>query len=1082
MSNRTEILAEQLAEVLRVPAASVFEPEIVVIQSRGMQRWLSLELARHNRICANIKYPFPKAFLADMACRLDPAEVQIVEDDAEKVTFKLMRLIPDYLDRREFKRLNHYLADDQQGLKLFQLCQKITYLFDQYQVYRPELLHSWEEGRVDSDSDCRWQAQLWRAMTAEAESEKKVQWPYKIIDAIENDSLSSMRLPARASIFGISYLPPVYLELISKLSRAMHLSLFWLNPSREYWGDIVSERQSGRLKRHAGEESDDLHLASGNRMLAAFGALGRNFMKMLVDCGGQIFEHYEEPATNSILSGIQSDILCLRNPDKRNDASLKDTTVTSSDDISDNSVQFHSCHSPLREMEVLHDNLLALFEADPDLKPGDIIVMAPDIEIYAPYIQAVFGTRTTPASSIPFSIADRNARQTNGMIDGFLALLDMADSRLGVPEIFRLLEFPGIMERFGLERVDLPQIEKWVLESQIRWGADAFMRKETGVPGFKENSWSEGFRRLLLGYALPTEEKALFDGILPYDHIEGSDAVILGNFIDFISNVFKLKSALKKTKPMDEWASTLLDILDQFFAAAYDRRHEIHRLRQTIRNLSEAAADAEYNGAVDLSILRNWLPDLLQNSGGAGGFLGQGVTFCALLPMRSIPFKVVCLIGMDNVAFPRDSQPLDFDLMARDPKPGDRSRRDDDRYLFLEALLSARTTLYISYCGQNIQDNTTIPPSVLVRELLDGLEIFGRPAGTVSGSYLTVQHRLQPFSIDYFSDDKSLFSYSGMNKAICQRLAEPQLQPPFFDEPIPLSEDEKIAWQQVDLNHLTFFWGHPCRFLLRQRMGIALEISEEILKDHERFQLVGLERYQMGEMLLKRQLSPSGSEDQYPLWAASGRLPPANPGRLAFDQLAGEVEVLANRLTRSPMSSDPVRIEIDYRHGPLRLGGSVDNVYPDGRIFARFANMKARDLVQAWICHLALGIASDHTIPVSYLFYKDSAWKYKPVEQAEPILNDLLDLFLMGLTVPIAFAPQTSFAFADAVLRRNMPDDAALQFSKKVWQGTDYDAGEANDPYVKLCFRERDLLSEEFKSLALKIFEPLFQHLVPGLP
>ena len=235
--------------------------------------------------------------------------------------------------------------------------------------------------------------------------------------------------------------------------------------------------------------------------------------------------------------------------------------------------------------------------------------------------------------------------------------------------------------------------------------------------------------------------------------------------------------------PVFRWQKILEDILTEFFLVEPDRHREIQLIRQTIARLAESASEARFEDAVDLLLVQRWLSELLQTSDGAGGFLGQGVTFCALLPMRSIPFKVVCLIGMDNAAFPRDSQPMDFDLIARYPRAGDRSRRDDDRYLFLEAILSARRILHISYVGQNIHDNSTIPPSVLVRELLDTLDSVGTDSEVQLSDRITVKHRLQPFAAQYFKDDQRLFSYSMENMAVSTRRKETPSQELFFPPP-----------------------------------------------------------------------------------------------------------------------------------------------------------------------------------------------------------------------------------------------------------------------------------------------------------
>jgi exodeoxyribonuclease V gamma subunit len=892
-----------------------------------------------------------------------------------------------------------------------------------------------------------------------------------LMEAIDADADASKRIPRHVSIFGISYMPPLYFQLISALSRVMELRLFWMNPCREYWGDIVSERQMHRLRRRIAADAADLHLESGNRLLAALGALGRNFMQMLVDSDGQIFDRFEAPAANTQLSRLQRDIFHLRN------SADDDEGVHPSAGARDASVQVHSCHSPLREMEVLHDYLLSMFEADPALKPDDIIVMAPDIEAYAPFIQAVFGTPFRPGVSIPFAISDRSARRTNKMLEGFMALLDVAESRFGATEILRLLEFPGIKERFGLDGPELQRIENWVLESQIRWGADARTREANGLPGFKENTWLEGFRRMLLGYALPTEEKALFGGILPFDHIEGSDTVTLGNFIGFATRIFELKPMLAVARPMPEWQLTLSNLLEQFFSATDEQQRDLQQLRNTINQLAASAAEAGYEDAIDLALLRQWLPELLQNAGGSGGFPGQGVTFCALLPMRSVPFKVVCLIGMDNAAFPRDAQPMDFDLMGRNPRPGDRSRRDDDRYLFLEAILSARQTLYISYTGQSIQDNSTIPPSVLVRELLDALPSAVPEAENPARHQLPVNHRLQPYSTDYFTGDKHLFSYSDANRAVCERMREATSERPFFAGPIRLAEKDRMRWLQIDLGRLALYWSHPCRFLLRSRFGLALENDDAVLKDDERFLLTGLDRYQLGEKLLHLKLRQPEYQDAYPLWAAAGQLPPANAGRLAFDQLSGEVEMLVERLSEHRLAAEPLRLEVDYRYQHFRLSGIVPNAYPGGCITTRFANTKARDLLQAWIFHLGYGLSAHAAEPVSYLYCKDDTWQFRPVENGRTILNELLELYLAGLAEPLFFVPQSAFAFAEALLRREQPEAAALRAARKAWLGNDYVPGEAQDPYVQLCFRGRELFDESFMRLSLKVWEPMFDHL-----
>ena len=254
---------------------------------------------------------------------------------------------------------------------------------------------------------------------------------------------------------------------------------------------------------------------------------------------------------------------------------------------------------------------------------------------------------------------------------------------------------------------------------------------------------------------------------------------------------------------------------------------------------------------------------------------------------------------------------------------------------------------------------------------------------------------------------------------------------------------------------------------------------ERLLTDCERFQLEGLDRYKLGEQLLRQRLDHSTPSNQYDLLAASGRLPPANSGRLAYDEMAAEVSALVAGLSGGPIESNPIRLQVDFRHGDIRLTGAVPQAHQGGCLVVRFATTKARDLLQTWIYHLGYAIAAAPAQPVSHLFCKDNSWRFGPLSDSAVILSELLDLFSNGLTGPLAFAPQTAFAYADAVLRRDQSDAAALISARRVWLGNEYATAEADDPYMNLCFREKDLLSEEFKALAVRVFKPLFQ--TPGI-
>ncbi|MBT8372079.1 MAG: exodeoxyribonuclease V subunit gamma, partial [Deltaproteobacteria bacterium] len=218
-SNRIEILATQLARVVRSPLPSPLTPEIIVIQSRGMERWVSMELARVNGVCANCSFPFPNAFLEDIFKKLMPDLPEVLPFEREIMTFRLMKIIPNCLDHAGFESLKNYLAEDRNQLKLFQLSNKISDLFDQYLVFRPQLIFQWEQAKEEKNQPFIWQARLWRELVRGKESLHRARLHKRLLEQIRKFHFEASLLPKRISIFGISYLPLFYLQAFAELSK-----------------------------------------------------------------------------------------------------------------------------------------------------------------------------------------------------------------------------------------------------------------------------------------------------------------------------------------------------------------------------------------------------------------------------------------------------------------------------------------------------------------------------------------------------------------------------------------------------------------------------------------------------------------------------------------------------------------------------------------------------------------------------------------------------------------------------------------------------------------------------------------------
>ncbi len=1058
-SNRLEHLLTDLAGIVREPAAGIFVPETVVVQSAGMGRWITLRLAEAQGICANVNFVFPGKFVADLIDAALPLQAEARYYTRENLTWRIMHLLPGLAHRAEFVDLRRYLEQPRPELRLFQLAEKIASSFDQYLAFRPKMILDWEE-----NAETHWQAILWRAVRSTTGGHP----PALAREFSRSLGKSVETLPRRVSLFGISSLPAFYLDFFRDLARAIDVHLFVMQPTAHWWGDIHSERDESRARRKVSPAAQlEMQFARGNPLLASYGKLGRQFLETVTDLEpAQEFDNFEAPPPDSVLTQIQRDIFDLYDP-------LGGTPrpVAPNDD----SLQFHSCHSPMREMEVLHDQLLALFAHNPALKPHDIVVMAPDIGVYAPFIGAVFDT-APERLRIPFTIADRGARAENGVIDTFMRILELAGSRFTANSVLSVLESGALRRRFEIADTDLETIRTWIAETGIRWGIDAAQRAALGLPEFVENSWRAGLDRLLLGYAAPARQEGLFEGILAYDNIEGSLAETLGRFVEFSEALFAAAGTLDRPRALLPWQETLRQIAHRFFPPDDEREPELRQLRRVLDSLGETAELSGFSDTVPLDVLLAHLGQALANTESGFRFREGCITFCALKPMRTVPFRVVCLVGMNATAYPRHTRAPGFDLIAQNPRPGDRSTRDDDRYLFLEALLSARATFYVSYVGQSIRDNSALPPSVLVSELLD----YARESFDLAErAPLVRRHRLQPFNADYFRPDSGLFSYSQENCAAGVAAAAERATPPVFIQS-PLEEPEPEL-RQLDAETLIRFFGNPAKFFAQQRLDLRTPREENALDDFEPLEIGGLDKYILQQDLLQRALANEDFDQLLPVIRANGELPPGHAGESRLRQMIDAAEKFGDLVRQHLGAGLAEARDVQLELGEFTLQARLDKIY-DGRLVQyRQTTCKPKDLLTAWIYHLVANCAA---ATPSILITAD---KYgKPVEHnfaplapslARERLQELLGLYWRGLREPLPFYPKSSLAFAEAMLN----DKDALLAARKIWEEKHYenDAGvpaESAEPYLALAFRNvAEPFGEDFQETTRAIFQPLLE-------
>ncbi|QRN55900.1 exodeoxyribonuclease V subunit gamma [Dyella caseinilytica] len=1093
--NRQEDLRDLLVAWLQRAPLEPLENEVMLVQSNGIAQWLKLALARPLDvgglgISAAVDTQLPGRFLwqAYRAALGEAAVPATSPFDKSRLAWRLLRLLPQHLNETAFAPLRSLLGDVHDWRKQYRLAMQVADLFDQYQVFRADWLEDWEH-RNDVLRDGlrqrvtelppaqRWQPRLWRLLlddvpAAQRDSHRAAVHRH-FMQQMQAPDFQPRDLPRRIVVFGITSLPQQVLEALTALSRFSQVLLLVTNPCRHYWADIIEDREllMAAQRRHAGKPGlppepryEDLHLHA-NPLLAAWGKQGRDFIRQL-DAFDQperyrdtfaaikrSIDWFQPLGSDSLLHQVQQAVLelepvpadpALRKPlpDKR-------------------SLHFHIAHSPQREVEILHDQLLALFEQaarkGKPLSPRDVIVMVPDIRTYAPHVQAVFGRiATDDPRYLPYSLADQPGRGTSPLLSALERLLNLTESRFTTSDILDLLDVPSLRRRFGVAEDDLPTLRRWIAESGIRWGLDGKHKQAFGLPPDEQNSWRFGLRRMLLGYA--TGDGPSLDGVAPYADIGGLDASLLGplsQLLETMEHYWQLFSA--PATPL-KWSEHLRQLLRDCFdpRGNEDDALRIDRLDDALDNWLDACQEAGFTQAIPLSIVgEEWLqaidqPHLSQR------FMGGAVNFGTLLPMRAIPFRVVCLLGMNDGDYPRRISPPDFDLMAlaKQHRPGDRSRREDDRYLFLEALLSARDVLHISWLGRSVRDNSEQPPSVLVAQLRDYLATgwhLPDDAETDSESRehlldaITTVHPLQAFSERYFERDVAspLFTYA--SEWAHARRAKPIV------ETAPLS-----PWQTepvLDLGALQRFLARPATCFYSERLKVRFEDIDTSLEDDEPFALDGLENYAAVQTLLQSALRTEEAESGLASAAVrlqqQGVVPSGGFGALAVNNVGGNVERILRRWHASIAHWSeqlPVQ-ELRHTHDEVSVEGWLDDLRTsaDGTLarllpvagnLCQDSAIRYDKLLQPWVLQL---MANANDIPMSTRFLgPDATIVLKPLEHAyaSELLNALLDAWRHGMQQPLPIARRTAYAWLLTERNEKSKRDPA-EAAEKCYEGSD---------------------------------------------
>ena len=1110
-SNRMEGLRDLLVQHVQANPLPPLAAETVLVQSNGMKHWLSLALASDQAlgICAATRLVLPSAQLWQMyrtvlgAQRL-PAHMPL---DKAPLVWRIMRRLPHWLSDPRFAPLAHYLGEDTQGMRAFGLAQQLADVLDGYQNYRADWLSHWAKGQDVLDrgqplpAEHQWQAAMWRDLLADVQAhlanddagflarsdvhkafmQALQQWP-------QGQPIPG--LPPRLLVFGITALPMQTLEALVALGRVMPVLMFVHNPSQAHWGHLT-----------------DSPIAEGHPLLAAWGKHGRDYLHAIdqfeaSDANAAPYQRVEvfiDPVQEAVEQGLrpsalqrlQSDILHLSVPPQSDDERTP----------ADDSIRMAQAHSAQREVEVLHDRILGWLDADPQLQASDIMVMVPDMAAFAPHVHAVFGrfqsSGASPAAGsrhLPYAVADTTPH-LDPVVQALQSLLQLPQLRLSLPEWLGLFQVEAVRTRYGLSTADVQQCHDWLMQAGVRWGLDADHRQPWGMdphlPDSGQNSWAFGLQSLLLGYALGDAEDtdAIWQHTWAQAGVAGLDAPLMSGLLRWLRDMNHSLQELQHAHTPTAWVQRLQALVARFFKATDDPTQRL--LDRILAPLEDWLAEcrlAQFDAPLPLAVVRShWLASM-DNSGLQSRFIGGGVQFATLMPMRAIPFKVVCLLGMNDGDYPRAPTPRDFDLISHPAhgRAGDRARREDDRYLFLEAILSARERLYLSWQGRRASDHAELPPSVLVAQLLDHLNTCHLPPQGQAQAFETPLQPLQPFSLQYFSAGSGHQTYATDWHAALQDSA--------VRSPASAVQRQSPPPTTLDAQHLSALLRNPVDVYFQHHLQLRLDTPPAASEEDEPFEPRGLEAFALHQSLLY-----SHDEDRtLAQFQLQGRLALGGFGELQQAQMRQLKNKLQQRLS-AWLSEDMPALPLQHlvlqaeglqlhlawggeqRLWRQRADGSVLQIdWRPSKVLIKPSQARLHTLCDLWLGHLAANAAGQST--TSLQSGEDGLVVLNPVsrDEAQHLLQDLVAVYLQAWHAPLPLARKTACAW---LLSQRFPNDkhspaqaarAAQAAARRAFEGAFRSTGERDtSPSLHRAYAEFEDLWPGLSEWAQRVYGPL---------
>ncbi|XBC44247.1 MAG: exodeoxyribonuclease V subunit gamma [Buchnera aphidicola (Schlechtendalia peitan)] len=1075
-SYRFDLLLKKACSIfIQNPLHNPLNSEIFVTPNAQIDYWIKIFIANKYLITANINFLKFNTFVWKIFQNFSSHNYSNLEFTRYYLIWKMMNL-------KNIKHFSNFISKSNSKIKLFEILSFLSKTFEQYLIYRPDWIKKWQENskkQNNTHASTNQYEVLWIELIKYMNSKHQSTWNFSnILFYLENKfkkKLNITQFPPRIFIFENTYLTPYHLIILKQISQLCDIHFFYTTPY-QYEEQLLSKFNKIKkcninlTQKNAADLlkttrkfkifiQKKINIHNSMNYIASWGEYGLENTVLLNLIQKKQVNIFNTKETTCLLQKIQKNIiqnnfLKNNNINKINIHNEKKYKIFKND----KSLAIHVCLTLRREIEVLHDNLLNILNTNHDILFHDILIISKNINIYTPYIYSIFN-KINGKNYIPFFIlSDTYLENKTTIFKIVIEMLDLPNISLDNEKILNLLSNVFILKKFKIKSKEIIILHKIIQQSCITFEADSTNETYESHINHEYNNLSIGEENIFLGRAMNDINYITWNKNVPYQYLSTKHYKIFGKFVTFSILLKKWKKILSTEKSLKHWKILFEQFLQDFFINDDSEKQEIIFIKKQWNKIIDPGIRENYKGKISIKILKNELLNYNSQKINIHGCFSGKVTFCNGFKLRSIPFKVICILGMHEKFVIQKTSTSNLSLMYQYPRICDPHRPNKYKYLFLETLLSTKKFLLISYYKNSEHTNSIHEQSLIINQLF----LYISKNFYISKKYnnkckcqninklllhIYYFHTNELYSTKNFYHNYKFHSFSQTWFKISQLTRTYKNN---FEKPLP-----KIQYKHINMFNLISFWKNPIRYFFNQRLHVKLNLITTNNLYQEDYFIKAIDRYWINVDILNFLLYRKSIKKLFLYYKYKGIIPSGNIGKIYWNNQLSLITPLYEKINLQKKKLRNKKFCIQT--GIHFLYGLLKNINTTGLLRWTPSIIKNTDIISLWLEHLVYCCIYNTGDSIMFgLKNTNLTFHRLKKNQASHLLNKYVSGYIEGMTKPILLT-NTGINWINYIYDKNNKNISTkkqhIQKAKSImlqtWEGNNWKKGEKDDLYIK---------------------------------